>query len=387
MFFLALLTFILLLYNYSPNSKNDSGLPYYDDTTNTGKEVKIIVMVFIDGIGKQIMINKFDAIKNEDIPVGDDKSVVGIYYDQEYKHKYQGEAIKNNTTFYAKTEDKIPEPFFPISFALGENENLTNCGYTGIDLITELSQIDNHFNRYPLDGASLVFRADFNPAYFQDKAVIMVYCLAAPDETEFKVNQVRKAGTVLDVNLSFRTGEAQAAQKYYLFVIKVNKVDIVGIEKLTISVINKSTSQKESYYYGDSELKKEAKVTLIIGDDYKVISVPLNHTLSAVDIPENEKYTSIAIYYDEDFNQPYNEPIKKDTILYINCKLNVFSVVFIIADQFKMVFIDKGQTISLKDVPPIGEYTYIGLYYDSHYRISYGNEPILNNSVFYVKYE
>lgn len=384
-FILALLTFILLLYNYVPNPDGPSGVGGGDE--NPGDGTQITVFVYVDGEKREIVIKKNSALLPEHIPAGAGKKIAGIYYDAEYKHRYLGEALDRPTTLYAETESDADATFLLIDYSLFESAALENPGYSGIDILMTHAEIDKHFSLYPSEANRDVLSLRYDINFFVEKAVIIVYALAGPGETGFRVNAVRKANAFLDVNLSFQTGASPAEKEYLVFVIEVKKADIVGVNKFSLSVINNSSGDKESRYYGDPERKKTAEVTLIIGGDRVALCAPLNHTLKVTDIPTHEYYTDITIYEDEAKTVLYGEPLKEDKTLYVDCRLQVFSVVFIIGDRVEIASFPAGKALSLSDVPAIENHVYTGLYQDERFRIAYDNAPLSGNAVLYVKYQ
>ena len=390
-FAIALLTFILLLYNYSPDI-NPPDNPQPGDGNGIGEPVEVNVIIVIDGIANQLAITKNEQITPDEIPIDSDKEIVGIYYDQNYRELYRGEPIENDITLYVKTQERAQLPYIDVTHSLYQDIDLVNNGYSGVFLLSASEQMEEHFISYPYSAESEAscppaFAEYFDSDFFTNHSVIIVYALAAPSETNFSVNRLRKAGVHLEVNLSYWFDGAASATKYHMFVIMVDKAEISGIEKLTLSVIDLTTSQKESHYYGNPELQKEAKVTLMFAGDYLEINVPLNHTITINDIPEKEKYKEFAFYYDEQFVDAYGEPIKQNITLYAECRLKMFSVVFVVAECFKIIYVPENATVGLSDVPVIADYHYLGLYYDEHFLFPYKGEAITGNFVFFVKYE
>ena len=382
-FIIALITFILLLYNYIPEQDGNGGLGGGDQDAGGGQ---ITVFVFVDGERKEIVMRKDSSLNLEDIPTFG-KTITGLYYDPEYKYRYMGEAIGQSTTLYAKTGDGETGAFTSIAFTLHENESMTNPGYSGIELIMLTLDFDAHFATYPSAVNRVAFVSRFDDNFFVENAVIVLYALAGAEEADFSVNEVRKAGATLDVNLAFRSGAEAEEKTYLLFAIEVKKRDVSGINNLTISVTDLETGGKKSRYYGDPNKKREAEVPLITGADRAALTVPLNSTVKATDVPRREYYEDIIIYEDAEKTVPYNEPLKEDKVLYVSCRLRVFTVAFIIGERVEFVTRPAGMVLSLDDVPPQDGETYIGLFYDERFRVPYDDAPLTGSTVIYVKSE
>jgi len=386
MFLLALITFVLLLSNYNPANNMNPGFGDNDPTAANGLS-KLTILIVIDGKQKPFLINKFGSIRKEDIPVDSNRQVTGIFYDVEYNNEYHGESIKiNNIILYARTEEKYQETPSSLPFSLYDNSSLNNDGYSGVFLIKDYIMFENHFSHFPMEEGFSQLQESFSSSYFVDKELIIVYALTGPKEKNIIIEEISKIGSLLEVLLSYNKGEEDGA-KYHLFIIMIDKTINDETSKATISIINRDTLEKSSYYYVDNQNRKEASVLFHIGSRQERINVLINNTISIYDVFDDEQYKDANIYYDQDFHDLYTEPIIDDQVLYIGAKQLQYSVVFIIEDLYKSIIVDDEYIIALDDIPKIEGIRYLGLYYDKNYLVIFNNLPVTSNIVLYVKWD
>ena len=298
--------------NYTIEYNNE---PLLKDTNLYVKMDKTIEVTFKLKTNEiKVEINKNEKINDEILSQFTQINVQGIYYDSDYKQKYNYEPLVNDIILYVKEET------FENPISLEANLLPFSQRGSSINDNTIIYTYEQFCDRYYYDEETkkACYERGFiyEEEFFEEKAIVLAYYNHHNMGNFIVINEVIRHNNKLTIKIYLSTGYMNSITNE-LVLVEVNKKDVIGVEEIQLEK-NVVDGQK-------------VKVTYIIeGVEYYVNFQKLHGFSKEVIVANNEKYKIEDIeglYLDKEYKVLYSKEnlkndfyIVTDTTIYV--KLN-----------------------------------------------------------------